>query len=221
MSETDGSLDPRYDARFQRGYVGDTRSDAAADVSEGVETSGDALQPPHPDDEAPQPTPEPPGPASESESAEPTADPAEPWAVADPVPDSEPDLVPAPGVAADAALERGLRAPASVDSTRPDLWFLGAWGVALAALVIGAALYGSAIMAQDFFGPSDQSDRLLQLTGFTVGPALVQVGLLGIVGMLGWAGVRHARASARGPQAAGAVGEPPIAAGTTAEGERR
>jgi hypothetical protein len=37
----------------------------------------------------------------------------------------------------------------------------------------------------------------LQYAGWTIAPSLVQGGLLGIVGMLVWTGVRHARLEAR------------------------
>lgn len=198
MSETDARrLDPRYDARFQRGYAGEGRRDAAADASETVES-------PH---AVPQP-------------AETLAAPAEAAREpAPPAPALAPDREPAAPAPEPAPVLEPLEPDAPADSRRPDFWFLGAWVLAGGALVIGAALYWSGIMAQDFFGPTDESDRLLQLAGFTIGPALVQVGLLGLVGLLGWAGVRHARASARETSGAGSVAEPSVVTDAAPDGE--
>lgn len=218
MSETDARrLDPRYDARFQRGYAGEGRPDAAADASETVESPHAVPQPAEtvaaPAEAAREPAP--PAPAPALEPPEPSAL----AALADPASASEPLPGPAPTVVAgDGAAARDEQ-DAPADSRRPDFWFLGAWVLAGGALVIGAALYWSGIMAQDFFGPTDESDRLLQLAGFTIGPALVQVGLLGLVGLLGWAGVRHARASARETSGAGSVAEPSVVTDAAPDGE--
>jgi hypothetical protein len=202
MTETDARrLDPRYDPRFQRGYVGDQRSDAAADppttaalVHAAPEPTPPAPGATKPVPESAQPTPE----ATQSAPQTPEATQSAPDSseASDPLADLEHDDSNASG-------SDGIGAAAPDDSRRPDVWFLGAWVVALAALVIGALLFWGGIMAQDYFGPSDQSDRMLQLAGWTVGPALMQVGLLGVVGLLGWAGVRHARRSGRQPDTAG------------------
>jgi hypothetical protein len=231
MSETDARrLDPRYDARFQRGYAGEGRPDAAADASETVESPHAVPQPAEtvaaPAEAAREPAPPAPSLAPEREPAAPAPAPAleppEPSALAalaDPASASEPLPGPAPTVVAgDGAAARDEQ-DAPADSRRPDFWFLGAWVLAGGALLIGAALYWSGIMAQDFFGPTDESDRLLQLAGFTIGPALVQVGLLGLVGLLGWAGVRHARASARETSGAGSVAEPSVVTDAAPDGE--
>ena len=48
-------------------------------------------------------------------------------------------------------------------------------------------------MAENPFSGVSQSDRWLQYVGWIVAPALIQGGLLGIVAMLVWTGIRWAR----------------------------
>ena len=45
-------------------------------------------------------------------------------------------------------------------------------------------------------GPSSQGDRWLQVVGWTFAPSMVQGGVLGIVVMLVWTGLRHVRRTA-------------------------
>ncbi len=61
------------------------------------------------------------------------------------------------------------------------------------ALALGASLALAGIMTENWMGPSNESDRWLQVIGWTVGPALVQGGLLGVVVMLVWTGLRRVR----------------------------
>ena len=87
-------------------------------------------------------------------------------------------------------------------------------GITAAPLVaIGAALFWAGISSFDYFGPSNEADRVLQTLSWSVAPSLIEVGCLGIVVMLVWTGLRRARAQAsprppRGAEAAVAPGVP-------------
>jgi hypothetical protein len=227
MTETDtGRLDPRYDPRFQRGYAGAPATDAAADatppeaeldvprpdtaivepqVDAAVDARADAAVDARPDaavldarrdaavDARPDAAVLDARPDAAADATRP-ADPAQPSAAgADPAAASVP------------ALDRVDRAPEveASDASGADPWFVGAWALSAVVLVVGAGLIWGGVMTQEFFGPTDESDRLLQLAGWTIGPALVQVGLLGVVGMLGWSGVRYGRRVSRDPVAGG------------------
>ena len=183
-------IDPRFDPRYQRGYTGHgvpeaPGADAASAPSSGVSR-----------------VPEPP------ESVRSL-------------------MAPSRDRAADHAVEVSARAAGADDDpetfsgwiteTEPapetgvDRPFLAAWAVAAAALAIGAALFWAGISSFDYFGPSNEADRVLQTVSWTVAPSLVEVGCLGVVVMLVWTGLRRARAQAaprpaRGPEAAGATG---------------
>ena len=113
-----------------------------------------------------------------------------------------PDAVPVPASAvvdpprddarSDGELESWLGDQES-DPRSADPWFLGAWSVSVVALALGAFLSLAGIMTENYVGPSSESDRWLQVIGWTVGPALVQGGLLGVVVMLVWTGLRRVR----------------------------
>ena len=74
-----------------------------------------------------------------------------------------------------------------------DPWFLAAWAVAVLAVVIGGAFWWAGMMAENPFSGVNQSDRWLQYVGWVVAPPLVEGGLIGIVAMLVWTGIRRAR----------------------------
>lgn len=161
-----GSIDPRYDARFQRGYSGEAGPDSAADPS----WSDVTTHPPRPVE---------------------VGQPAERSAADDPRHE-------------DASHEHAGHEHAGHEDPRhedPELedaghvgpWLLGAWAVAMAALVIGAMLYWGGVTAGSYFRPPSESERWLQVAGWTVAPALIQAGLLGVVVLLAWSGIRFAR----------------------------
>ena len=77
------------------------------------------------------------------------------------------------------------------------------------ALALGAGLFFTAMMGQSVYGGIASNDMWLQYAGWTIAPALVQAGMLGIVGMLVWTGVRHARAHAKRDSASTARAEDP------------
>ena len=229
MTETDtGRLDPRYDPRFQRGYAGSSATDAAADVTPpeaepDVPQRDVAIVEPQPDaavdaavgaavlDARPDAAVNDVRPDAAVVDARPDGAVIDPRSdaaagTAGPVDPAQPSAAgPDPAAAAVPALDRVDRPPEedTSDAAGVDPWFLGAWALSAVALVVGAGLIWGGVMTQEFFGPTDESDRLLQLAGWTIGPALVQVGLLGVVGMLGWSGVRYGRRVGRDPVATG------------------
>ncbi|MFC9559766.1 hypothetical protein [Agromyces sp. NPDC056965] len=172
-------IDPRFDPRYQRGYSGG---------------AADAAAPPVP---AALRVPEPP------ESIRARIAPAN-------------DRAPAPAPAAatmaraadlddDPELFAGWVSEAELASeARADLPFLTAWAVSAAAVVIGAALFWTGISSFNYFGPSTESDRVIQTLSWSVAPPLLQAGLLGIVVMLVWSGIRRARAQSSSRPARGA-----------------
>ncbi|WP_448002519.1 hypothetical protein [Agromyces bauzanensis] len=182
-------IDPRFDPRFQRGYVPDAAAGAAPSpleprVPASTPSAPTAAVPPAPHDSGPKPA-EPPSPREAQAVPEVTAvDVAAPGADArhPSVPEDEPGL---------AAL---FETPSADRPSSIAPWFVAGWGVAVVATVIGVALWWGAIASESFYsGPSNESDRWLQLLGWMVAPSLVEAGLLGLVAMLVWTGVRHAR----------------------------
>ncbi|WP_156401613.1 hypothetical protein [Agromyces sp. Soil535] len=92
----------------------------------------------------------------------------------------------------DAEVASWLDEPES-DPPSADPWFLGAWTVSALAFALGATLVVAGIMSESYYGASGESERWLQIVGWTVAPSLMQGGLLGIVVMIVWTGLRHAR----------------------------
>lgn len=180
MTETrpEPGIDPRFDPRYQRGYVPD-----AAEARE----------------QAPAPA------GSTAPQAPPTRVPRVPRVAPEDRPRPTPagrgdDPVPASGAAGavedvDAPDRDVLPAFEEVDDepSPADPWFVAAWAVAVLAVVIGGAFWWAGMMAENPFSGVSQSDRWLQYVGWVVAPALVQGGLIGIVGMLVWTGIRRAR----------------------------
>ncbi|MFB6612428.1 hypothetical protein ACFCVO_19060 [Agromyces sp. NPDC056379] len=171
-------IDPRFDPRYQRGYSGG---------------AADAASPPVP---AALRIPEPPE-SMRSRIA--------------PTNDRAPVSAPAAAAVARAAdiddpeLFAGWVSEAELASeAKADLPFLTAWAVSAAAVIIGAALLWTGISSANYFGPSTESDRVIQMLSWSVAPPLLQAGLLGIVGMLVWSGIRRARAQSSSRPARGA-----------------
>lgn len=177
MSQTtDASgIDPRFDPRFQRGYVPDP-----AEAREQRGAPSDATTTP-----APTPAPMP------SRTA------LEPAIPARPASRVTQEDAPAPPEPVD---PDALAVFDEVDDepSPADPWFLAAWAVAVLAVVIGGAFWWAGMMAENPFSGVNQSDRWLQYVGWVVAPPLVEGGLIGIVAMLVWTGIRRARRQ-RGP----------------------
>lgn len=185
MTETrpEPGIDPRFDPRYQRGYVPD-----AAETREQAPAPGPAAPPapptrvPRVPRVAPEDLPRPAPPAGRED---------------DPVPDRGAGAV---GDVDAADREDLLPVFDEVDDepSPADPWFLAAWAVAVLAVVIGGAFWWAGMMAENPFSGVNQSDRWLQYVGWVVAPPLVEGGLIGIVAMLVWTGIRRARRQ-RGP----------------------
>jgi hypothetical protein len=193
-------IDPRFDPRFQRGYVpGETGGSSASDAS--------------PDPAAPTPATSP----AETGAADAPPAPSRGAADAPPAPSRAgartsvaSGEASAQGAGAGAVAERpapagpGAESAAEVvswfdepepepDPPSADPWFLGAWTVSVVAFALGATLVLAGIMSEGYYGTPNESERWLQIVGWTVAPSLMQGGLLGIVVVLVWTGLRHAR----------------------------
>lgn len=170
-------IDPRFDPRFQRGYSGGV-ADAASSPA--------ALRVPEPPE------------SMRSRIAQAN--------IGAPVP------APAAATVARAAdlhddpeLFAGWVSEAELASeARADRPFLTAWAVSAAAVIIGAALLWTGISSANYFGPSTESDRVIQTLSWSVAPPLLQAGLLGVVVMLVWSGIRRARVQSSSRPARGA-----------------
>lgn len=176
MTETrpESGIDPRFDPRYQRGYVQDTAAAEAGDQPSAIVIAPADSMPPEPatpvgrPEQTSEPRPERGGPRVHAAAPERR-------------PEAEDDDV--------------LPAFDEVDDepSPADPWFVAAWAVAVLAVVIGGAFWWAGMMAENPFSGVSQSDRWLQYVGWVVAPALVQGGLIGIVGMLVWTGIRRAR----------------------------
>jgi hypothetical protein len=200
-------VDPRYDPRFQRGYSGEMETDASGSPSPSrpPRRSG-SPQPTRPQRESLE--------ELERRASERTARPHPPEYERFAPEERTVSSAPLADASAQAPVAAGDRAQHGVDphtdrdsvsvawfdesgaasTGSADPWFLGAWVMSAVALALGAGLFLSAVMAQDPYGGGNLSDRWLQYAGWTIAPSLVQGGLLGVVAMLVWTGVRRARA---------------------------
>ncbi|TYL53320.1 hypothetical protein [Agromyces mariniharenae] len=187
MTETrpQQGIDPRFDPRFQRGYEGDADASVAPPLD--AEPEADAAAPVV-ERSTPGGSPAPaaawtPAPAASvspdrARTPAPAPAPAESASPADPEDDV---LFPPEFAEAD-------------DGPSPaEPWFLAAWGVAVIAIVVGGAFWWAGLMADNPFSGVNQSDRWLQYVGWVVAPSLIQGGLLGLVAMFVWTGIRWAR----------------------------
>ena len=87
-----------------------------------------------------------------------------------------------------------------------DPWFLGAWVVAAGALALGAGLFLTWILATEPLRLELEPTSGCNTRAGAIAPALVQGGLLGIVAMLVWTGVRRARTQSQRESVPGAEG---------------
>ncbi|RZS68756.1 hypothetical protein EV187_1194 [Agromyces ramosus] len=212
MSQTTdrAGIDPRFDPRFQRGYVPDAAEAPEPDDETPVSASAGAPAAMAPGRVEPDasaaasasarasvlvPTPAPAPPRSSADL--PATSAREPVATSSRVAPDDRGATPFPRAVTDEpAVDDQLSAMFEETDDEPsptDPWFLAAWAVATVAVVVGGALWWAGIMAEDPFGGARPSDRWLQYVGWVVAPALVQGGLVGIVAMLVWTGVRWAR----------------------------
>ncbi|WP_136708195.1 hypothetical protein [Agromyces sp. H66] len=191
-------IDPRFDPRFQRGYVPDAAAGAAETpgAPSAPTTGHDAaapMRPPATSEVPPIPGDAPVGGAA-GRSVGPPAHPAV-------VGERPPGGAASAGTDARSAIPEDepvltdIFGPSSVEESRSIApWFIAGWGVAVVATVVGVALWWTSIANQNYYsGPVDESDRWLQAFGWMVAPSLIEAGLLAIVAMLVWTGVRHAR----------------------------
>ncbi|WP_308798525.1 hypothetical protein [Agromyces silvae] len=192
MSQGPSTFDPRYDIRYQRGYtppsdeqVGATATDVssttdASSATQPVAAQPVAVQPVAPDPEAARGARTEPAPTDERV----TRAPAEPRPAG-----SAPDAA-APGAAADLADPVAPVTPAAPWAHAiVARWLWLVFGAGAAFTIVGTALYWSVVSRQNPFesgaGARDTTvDQIL--TSLT--PAIVQAGVLGMVGaLLAWA----------------------------------
>ncbi|WP_448808317.1 hypothetical protein [Agromyces bauzanensis] len=189
MSEAKAPIDPRFDPRFQRGYVPDAAAPAAAEAP---------MVPTAPEVPASAPTPasvDDPVTATDGPEAEVPARPADPEPVRPAGDDaSAPIGARSPSDPEPESALAALFEPSSQASSTFAAWFTAGWGVSVVAAVLGVSLWWASIASQNYYsGPGNESDRWLQAFGWMVAPSLVEAGLLGLVVMLVWTGLRHAR----------------------------
>lgn len=171
---TGPEFDPRYDARFQRGWGGGEPDGAAPDVP--VDLPDPPVEPVEElhveaDTDAPAPdAPEPPESSEPPESAE----------QSDPAP-----LPPRVAEAAEAA---------EADAARiVRIALVTAWAISAAAALVGAGLVWSLVAATDPFGARpDGPEMVLQTLAQFAAPSLLATGLLGIVVLTIVDGLRRA-----------------------------
>lgn len=194
---TGPEFDPRYDARFQRGWGGGEPDGAAPDFA--VDTPDPPLEPVEPprvEADADDPAPDEPEPTAPSEPSEPTepSGPTEPSA-----PTWQPDPTPLPPT---------VDAAAEADAARIVRIALGiAWAISAAAALVGAGLVWSLVAANDPFGARpDGPEMVLQTLAQFAAPSLLATGLLGIVVLTIVDGFR--RANRLGASAPGNGSEP-------------
>lgn len=177
-------IDPRFDPRFQRGYVPDAATPPSPEsqqqheperVAPNAEASATAA--PRPDGSA--------GRRAAGDARHPA-----PGAPAASGPARHPSIEEANE--ADPVLAVLLDKPPQGESSRFAPWFMAGWAVAVIATIVGAGLWWASVSSENYYGPVSQSERWLQMVGWTVAPSLIQAGLLGCVAMLVWTGVRHA-----------------------------
>ncbi|NUT57950.1 MAG: hypothetical protein HOQ00_03775 [Agromyces sp.] len=177
-------IDPRFDPRYQRGYVPDA---AAADAGDQppivIAPAGSAPEVSTASATAPPPPVRRPEPEPTTTGSRPTH----------PHPHEDADSSDRDLDAEDDVLFPPEFAEADDEPSPADPWFLAAWGVAVIAIVVGGAFWWAGLMADNPFSGVNQSDRWLQYVGWVVAPSLIQGGLLGLVAMLVWTGIRWAR----------------------------
>ena len=175
-------IDPRFDPRFQRDYVAD-----ASAAHDEAPAQAELVPPPSASPEPPQPSTQAWVATTRTFGASAPGSASRPMPAADDVPPAvdavdpdDPELL--------SVFDEPDDEPSPIDP-----WFLAAWAVAVLAVIIGSAFWWAGIMAENPFSGPSESDRWLQYVGWVVAPALVQGGLMGIVAMLVWTGIRWAR----------------------------
>lgn len=179
-------IDPRFDPRFQRGYVPSPESGRAA-----AEAPPTMVPPP----QAPAAPPLGSVPLVAARSAEPVEHPH----VATPSTNSEIRSADAaePAVSGETGAFENSDA-GSEPHTIARRWIVAAWAVAIGALAIGFWLFWS--VAGDrgiYYGNSASYDPVLQQAAWTIAPPLMQAGGIGVVVLLAWQAIRRAQRNAR------------------------
>ncbi|MBT2516759.1 hypothetical protein J7E29_04895 [Streptomyces sp. ISL-90] len=180
-------IDPRFDPRFQRGYVPSPESDGGA----AVETPPPKVM--RPARAAALPVPPAPGrlPPIAAKSTEPVEQ-AEHVAT----PPKRPEVG-----SADAAEPVSSGEIAAFDEPEPDTitrrWIVAAWVVAIGALGLGFWLFWSVAGDRGMYYGSSSIDPVLQQAAWTIAPPLMQAGGIGVVVLLAWQAIRRARRNAR------------------------
>lgn len=184
-SSSTPEIDPRFDPRFQRGYSGEGQ---AAPVSEPDEPA--LFRSPIRDTGGSRD-----GMMPSTDSVPHVEDP--PVTDAAPPPASEPNA-PDPGVEVE------------YPGTPLRIWFVAAWILAAAAILLGTGLIWAGNSDTGFYTGTSSNDVLRNLS-WIVGPSLLRFGLIAAVGVTTWAGVRQATRHEAGiaRESAASVDAPP------------
>lgn len=196
MSEgATAGIDPRYDPRFQRGYDG--HQTAKPDVAAPRATT-DASR--RSDPESYERFAPPPAPTAPAVTVNRAMAPGQPRADAPhghhDTHEHAIDAKDAP-VRPDDPIVEWLGEGEPVEQRQADPFFLAAWAATAIAIAVGIGIMWAAISDQSYYGgPVTEADEWLQASSWLIAPALLQGGLAGLVAMLVWTGVRHARRTA-------------------------
>ncbi|GGI44996.1 hypothetical protein BCL57_000740 [Agromyces flavus] len=186
-------FDPRYDARYQRGWAPGESDDPEPDDPAAPEDPA-ALA-----DRADPPTdPVMASPVPDLAASGPVAAPA-PWNDPHPGPEAEPEPLavdasePVPSITPSPS-------PADVEGRRDAARIIRialgvSWAIAIAATLVGAGLIWSLIAVEDPFGipAGGEVELMIRTLAQFVAPSLLSTGLLGMVALLVVDGLRRAR----------------------------
>lgn len=185
-------IDPRFDPRFQRGYVPSPESERAV-----VEA------PPQKFVRSPN-APAAPAPGRLPPVAGRSVEPVEQAHVATPPANSEvrsADAAEPVASAEIAAFEEADTEPASEPHTISRRWIVAAWAVAIAALALGFWLFWNVAGDRGMYYGTASYDPVLEQAAWTIAPPLMQAGAIGVVILLAWQAIRRAQRNARDAEA--------------------
>lgn len=173
MTDTDRGMDPRYDARFQRGYDAARDRDAPPPIGDAGPT-----ELPEMEEERARPTGVAAPLASHEREHVPSADPAPD---SDPEPSAGPEDALAPAAAAPRPVERD-RHPDPRAAARVRGRLVAGWAVTGGALLLGVWLTWSVNSDFSYYGGVvDQASENLRVLGWALAPALLLTGAVGAV----------------------------------------
>lgn len=174
-------IDPRFDPRFQRGYVPSPESERTV-----VEPPQKVVRPAR--------VPAPPAARRLPPVAARPAGTTEQAHVATPPTNSEVR-------SADAAEPVASVEMAAFEEPEPDTisrrWIVAAWVVAIGALALGFWLFWSVNGDLGMYTGSSSIDPVLQQAAWTIAPPLMQAGGVGFVVLLAWQAIRRAQRNVR------------------------